>query len=93
MQLSDPALVNNYIAGKREEITAKVKQALAVADIFEREGLTFDEARLQQECDNAEDEFRRFGQEYDPERVREQALELLQAEQVLAYLRENAVVE
>lgn len=93
VQLSDPALVNNYIAGKREEITAKVKQALAVADIFEREGLTFDEARLQQECDNAEDEFRRFGQEYDPERVREQALELLQAEQVLAYLRENAVVE
>ena len=72
--------------------TAKVAHE-AVADIFEREGLTFDEARLQQECDNAEDEFRRFGQEYDPERVREQALELLQAEQVLAYLRENAVVE
>ena len=93
VQLSDNALVNNYVAGKRDEIRAKVRQAMAVTDIFTREKLEYDPKRLEAEIANAEDEFRRYGQDYDPERVREQTLELLQAEQVLAFLRENAVVE
>jgi trigger factor len=47
---------------------------------------------LETEVENAIAEFKRYNQEYDEERVKEQAQELLEGQKVLDWLKEHAEI-
>ncbi|KAI3969688.1 hypothetical protein MKX01_020249 [Papaver californicum] len=91
--LSSPQAVKEYLEYERENITALVKQNLAVGDIFKRENLQFSTEDLVKEVENSIDEFKSNNQEYDEERVKEQVQEILEASKVLEWLRDHATIE
>ncbi|KAI3992570.1 hypothetical protein MKX01_020862 [Papaver californicum] len=91
--LSSPQAVKEYLEYERENITALVKQNLAVGDIFKRENLRFSTEDLVKEVENSIDEFKRNNQEYDEERVKEQVQEILERSKVLEWLRDHATIE
>ncbi|KAH7292916.1 hypothetical protein KP509_28G003300 [Ceratopteris richardii] len=89
MALSSEEMVNNYLISQKKTIVDGVKQILACAEIFKMEKLQYSEEELKQEIENAEAGFKQFNQEYDKERVVEQAKELLEGAKVLDWLVEN----
>lgn len=88
--LSSEEMVNNFLISQKQTIVDAVKQILAVAEIFKLEKLEYTEAELKKEVETAEADFKQFNQEYDQERVVEQAKELLEGAKVLDWLMENA---
>ncbi|GMH25002.1 hypothetical protein Nepgr_026845 [Nepenthes gracilis] len=91
--LSTPKAVNEYLEHEKENIVEVIKQNLAVGDIFERENLQLSTEDLVQEVQNSIDEFKRYKQQYDEERVREQVQEVLAGAKVLEWLREHADIQ
>ncbi|XP_024388971.1 trigger factor-like protein TIG, Chloroplastic isoform X2 [Physcomitrium patens] len=88
--LSSAEMVHNYLIAQKPRITESVKQSLAVAEIYKLENLEISEEELQAEVDSAIEEFKRFDQEYEVVRVKEQARELLEGSKVLDWLTEHA---
>jgi len=88
--LSSAEMVQNYLIAQKSRIADSVKQSLAVAEIFKIENLQVAEEELEVEVNNAIEEFKRYDQEYDEARVREQAQELLEGSKVLEWLTEHA---
>nr|AKM76849.1 trigger factor type chaperone family protein [Pelargonium incrassatum] len=91
--LSSPKAVSEYLRVQKENITAVLKQNLAVGDIFKRENLEFPTDELVKEVENSIAEFKRHKQEYDEERVKEQVQEVLEGAKVLEWLRERAEIQ
>ncbi|KAL3686763.1 hypothetical protein R1sor_013072 [Riccia sorocarpa] len=92
-QLSNPEMVANYLQAQKEKIEDTVKQTLAVAKIFKLENLQYSEEELNSEIENAIAEFKRYNQEYDEKRIREQAEELLEGTKVMDWLVANSQIE
>mmetsp|Transcript_54936 Transcript_54936/g.174659 ORF Transcript_54936/g.174659 Transcript_54936/m.174659 type:complete len:85 (-) Transcript_54936:49-303(-) len=69
-----------------------VKSALAVSEICKLEGCTASEEEMAQEVANVKAEFESYGQEFDLERVTEQAKEIIEGAKVLKILKESANV-
>lgn len=90
--LTTEAMVQNYLRAQKDNIAKQVRQALAVQEVFRAEKLTYEEEELKAEVASAIEEFERFHQEYDKDRVREQASELLEGAKVLAWLKENSSI-
>nr|AKM76839.1 trigger factor type chaperone family protein [Monsonia emarginata] len=91
--LSSPKAVSEYLSVQKENITAVIKQNLAVGDIFKRENLECPNEELIKEVENSISEFERHKQEYDEDRVKEQVQEVLEGAKVLEWLRERAEIE
>nr|AKM76840.1 trigger factor type chaperone family protein [Monsonia marlothii] len=91
--LSSPKAVNEYLRVQKENITAVIKQNLAVGDIFKRENLECPTEELIKEVENSISEFKRHKQEYDEDRVKEQVQEVLEGAKVLEWLRERAEIQ
>nr|AKM76844.1 trigger factor type chaperone family protein [Pelargonium cotyledonis] len=91
--LSSPMAVSEYLQVHKENITAVLKQNLAVGDIFKRENLEFPTDELVKEVENSIAEFKRHKQEYDEERVKEQVQDVLEGAKVLEWLRERAEIQ
>nr|AKM76838.1 trigger factor type chaperone family protein [Hypseocharis bilobata] len=91
--LSSPKAVNEYLENQKENITAVIKQNLAVGDIFKHENLQFPTEELVKEVENSIAEFKRHKQEYDEERVKDQVQEILEGAKVLEWLRERAEIQ
>ncbi|KAG0562657.1 hypothetical protein KC19_9G162700 [Ceratodon purpureus] len=70
--LSSAEMVQNYLIAQKPRITDSVKQSLAVAEIYKIENLEVTDEELDMEVNNAIEEFKRYDQEYDEARVREQ---------------------
>lgn len=70
--LSSADMVQNFLLSQKQRISDSVKQTLAVAEIFKIENLEVSEEELESEVKNAIDEFKRYDQEYDEQRVKEQ---------------------
>ena len=85
-------MVNNYLLNQKDHITDICKKTLAVAEIYKLENLTYSEDELNREVEIAKQEFAGMEQEYDLERVKEQAQEILEGNKVLEWLVENAKV-
>eukprot|EP00850_Spirogloea_muscicola_P007595 SM000039S14425 [mRNA] locus=s39:74488:79033:- [translate_table: standard] len=90
--LSSQEMVTNYLRAQKDMITNVVKQTLAVAEIYKLETLSFAEEELKAEIENATEEFKRYNQEYDEGRLREQATEMLEGAKVLDWLLEHATI-
>lgn len=88
--LSSPEMVNNYLLSQKKNIADAVKQTVAVAEIFKRENLKYSDEELDKEVQSAEEEFKLYKQEYDKDRLREQAKEVLEGTKVLDWLMEHA---
>ncbi|MCO5599743.1 hypothetical protein L7F22_053850 [Adiantum nelumboides] len=88
--LSSEEMVNNYLISQKQTIVDAVKQVLAVAEIFKLENLRYTEAELKKEVETAEADFKQFNQEYDKDRLVEQAQELLEGAKVLEWLVANS---
>lgn len=88
--LSSAEMVQNYLDAQRSRISDSVKQSLAVAEIYKQENLKISDEELDMEVNSAIEEFKRYDQEYDDARVREQARELLEGSKVLDWLTEHA---
>eukprot|EP00958_Prasinococcus_capsulatus_P004335 scaffold401_cov399-Prasinococcus_capsulatus_cf.AAC.19 len=86
--LTSEGMVNNYVTANRENFEKGVRQTLAVADIFEREGLQVSEEDLAQEVNDAKSS--NMGMELDEAKLTEQAREMLEGMAVLKLLKENA---
>lgn len=82
-------MVGNYIDKNRADVERMVRLTLAVGDIQKRESLVVTEEALKAECANSRAEFERQGQQYDEERLVEQARELLEGGLVLDWLTNN----
>ncbi|KAL3503555.1 hypothetical protein ACH5RR_038004 [Cinchona calisaya] len=91
--LSSPKAVNEFLEKNKENINHVIKQNLAVGDIFKRENLQFSTEDLVKEVENSIAEFKKYNQEYDEERVKEQVQEVLEGAKVLEWLRENAEIQ
>nr|AKM76832.1 trigger factor type chaperone family protein [Erodium texanum] len=91
--LSSPKAVNEFLRVQKGNITAVVKQNLAVGDIFKRENLQFPTEDLIKEVENSIAEFKHHQQEYDEDRVKEQVQEVLEGAKVLEWLREHVEIE
>nr|AKM76843.1 trigger factor type chaperone family protein [Pelargonium citronellum] len=91
--LSSPKAVSEYLRVQKENITAVLKQNLAVGDIFKRENLEFPTEELVKEVENSIAAFKSYKQEYDEERVKEQVQEILEGAKVLEWLRERAEIQ
>nr|AKM76850.1 trigger factor type chaperone family protein [Pelargonium myrrhifolium] len=91
--LSSPKAVSEYLRVQKENITAVLKQNLAVGDIFKRENLQLPTEELVNEVGNSIAEFKRHKQEYDEERVKEQVQDILEGAKVLEWLREHAEIQ
>ncbi|KAG6556847.1 hypothetical protein Mapa_001794 [Marchantia paleacea] len=89
VQLSSQEMVTNFLQAQKEKIKDSVKQTLAVAEIYKLENLQYTEDELNAEVENAIAEFKRYNQEYDEKRVREQAAELLEGSKVMEWLVAN----
>lgn len=89
-QLTTEVLMDNYCKANASLIERTVRKTLTCDAIFRKEGLTVPEEELAAEVQNAVAEFERYGQDYDLEKVREQALEVLEATKVLDYLKANS---
>lgn len=81
------AMVQNYLDKKRDDVERIVRLTLAVGDVQKRESLTVDAEELAAEVANSKAEFDRMGQEYDEERVADQAKEVLEGGKVSARRR------
>ncbi|MCO5606592.1 hypothetical protein L7F22_060780 [Adiantum nelumboides] len=88
--LSSEEMVNNFLVSQKQTIIDAVKQVLAVAEIFKLENLRYTEAELKKEVETAEADFKQFNQEYDKDRLVEQAQELLEGAKVLEWLVANS---
>jgi len=86
------AMVANYIEHNRADVERMVRLTLAVEDIQQKERITVDEAELDKECASSRAEFERLGQQFDEERLVEQAKELLEGAKVLQWLKDNCSV-
>jgi trigger factor len=91
-QLSSEEMVKNFLVSKKDHITDICKKTLAVAEVFKLENLAYDEEELNREVESAKQEFAGMEQEYDLERVKEQAQEILEGNKVLEWLVDNAKV-
>jgi trigger factor len=76
------AMVQNYLDKKRDDVERIVRLTLAVGDIQKRENIIVDAAELAAEVANSKAEFDRMGQEYDEQRVADQAKEVLEGGKV-----------
>lgn len=92
VSLSSQEMVQNFLISQKHRISDSVKQTLAVAEIFKLEDLKVLKEELETEVENAIAEFKRYNQEYDEERVKEQAQELLEGQKVLDWLKEHAEI-
>jgi trigger factor len=92
VSLSSQEMVQNFLISQKHRISDSVKQTLAVAEIFKLEDLKVSKEELETEVENAIAEFKRYNQEYDEERVKEQAQELLEGQKVLDWLKEHAEI-
>jgi trigger factor len=92
VSLSNQEMVQNFLISQKHRISDSVKQTLAVAEIFKLEDLKVSKEELETEVENAIAEFKRYNQEYDEERVKEQAQELLEGQKVLDWLKEHAEI-
>ncbi|BBN08068.1 trigger factor [Marchantia polymorpha subsp. ruderalis] len=90
VQLSSQEMVTNYLQAQKEKIMDSVKQTLAVAEIYKLENLQYTEEELNAEIETAIEEFKRYNQEYDEKRVKEQAAELLEGSKVMDWLVANS---
>nr|AKM76828.1 trigger factor type chaperone family protein [California macrophylla] len=91
--LSSPKAVDEFLRVQKGNITAVIKQNLAVGDIFKRENLEFPTEDLIKEVENSVAEFKHYKQEYDEDGVKEQVQEVLEGAKVLEWLREHAEIE
>ncbi|CAK8538853.1 unnamed protein product [Lathyrus sativus] len=91
--LSSPKAVNEYLEHHKENITNKIKQSLAVGDIYKRENMEIPIEDIVKEVERSIAEFKRTKKEYDEERVKEQVQEILEGAKVLEWLRENADIQ
>lgn len=85
-------MVNNYLLNQKDHIMDICRKTLAVAEVFKLENLTYSEDELNREVESARQEFAGVEQEFDMERVREQAQEILEGNKVLEWLVDNAKV-
>lgn len=92
VSLSSQEMVQNFLISQKHRISDSVKQTLAVAEIFKLEDLKVSKEEVETEVENAIAEFKRYNQEYDEERVKEQAKELLEGQKVLDWLKEHAEI-
>ncbi|KAJ7295698.1 hypothetical protein O6H91_Y169700, partial [Diphasiastrum complanatum] len=93
ISLSSQEMVCNFIQSKKAQITDAVKQSLAVTEIFKLEKLQYTEEELNEEIQNAIAEFKKYGQEFDEGRVKEQACELLEGSKVVDWLVEHSDIK
>ncbi|XP_039131515.1 trigger factor-like protein TIG, Chloroplastic [Dioscorea cayenensis subsp. rotundata] len=91
--LSSEKTVNEFLESQRVNITAIIKQMLAVGEIFKCEGLQFSTDEVVNEVKKAVTEFEQHNQEYDEERIKEQVQDVLEGAKVLEWLRENLEIQ
>ncbi|GAQ78231.1 trigger factor type chaperone family protein [Klebsormidium nitens] len=91
-QLSSQEMVNNYLLNQKDQIMDICRKTLAVAEVFKLENLTYSKEELDREVESARQEFAGVEQEFDMERVKEQAQEILEGNKVLEWLVDNAKV-
>lgn len=90
--MSTEKMLQDYIQSEREKLVRMVKGTLAVEEIFKLEGLEIPPEDLKAEVQRAEDEFKQMGEEFDQEKLLEQAQELLKGKRVLEWLKSNSNV-
>eukprot|EP00899_Mesostigma_viride_P021722 jgi/Mesvir1/29551/Mv04464-RA.1 len=89
---SSETMVADYISKNREELAKSVKRSMASHQLFVQEGMSISEEEIQAEMGPAVAEFKRMGQEYDPERLREQVTEVLEGQKVVEFLKANSKI-
>jgi hypothetical protein len=72
------AQVEQYIKSKRDMLVELQKSLLAFEHIIASEGLAAADADVAAEMNAAIEEFQRYGQQYDEEKLKEQITESLQ---------------
>ncbi|KAJ4753157.1 Trigger factor [Rhynchospora pubera] len=85
--------VREYLQKERENISAIVRQMLAIGEIFKSENLQLSTEELVKEVEKSVAEFKNHNQDYDEDRVKEQVQDVLEGAKVLEWLRENARIE
>ncbi|GBG61507.1 hypothetical protein CBR_g21850 [Chara braunii] len=92
-QLSAAEMVQNFLVAQKAQISEAVKKSFAVSEVFSREGLAVTDEELNAEVEGAVADFKRYNQEYDEQRIREQAQEVLEGTKVLNWLVEHANIK
>jgi len=90
--LMSEELVQNFIQKEKADIERVVRLTMAVNDIQKRENISVTEEEVEKEAAISRAEFEKLEQEYDEERVKEQAKELLEGAKVLEWLKANCSV-
>eukprot|EP00963_Diacronema_lutheri_P004790 scaffold360_cov374-Pavlova_lutheri.AAC.7 len=88
--MSSEKMLQEYIQSEREQLERIVKSTMAVEEIFKLEGLTVSSEEIQAEVQRAEEEFKQMGEQFDQEKLTEQAQELLKGGKVLSWLKANS---
>jgi trigger factor len=90
--LMSEELVQNFIQKEKEDIERVVRLTMAVNDIQKRENITVTDEEVEKEAAISRAEFDKLEQEYDEDRVKEQAKELLEGSKTLDWLKANCSV-
>ena len=88
--MSTEKKLRDYIDSEREQLERIVKSTMAVEEIFKLEGLSLTSEEIQAEVERAEEEFKQMGEQFDREKLIEQAQELLKGGKVLGWLKDNS---
>jgi len=92
-QMTSEAMMNNYVKANTDLITRIVRNQLAVSALFKKEGMSLDPDEVEKEVEAASMQFKQAGQDYDADRVREQATDILETAKVIEFLKANNDVE
>ncbi|KAL0050013.1 hypothetical protein WJX82_002734 [Trebouxia sp. C0006] len=92
MQLATAESLENWTQKNLEMLQGLIKRQMAFEHIFAAEGLTLSDAEIQQEYDEAARDFIEQKQEFDADRLREQATEMLKAPKIIKWLRDNCEI-
>eukprot|EP00467_Chlorarachnion_reptans_P020201 CAMPEP_0114487200 /NCGR_PEP_ID=MMETSP0109-20121206/636_1 /TAXON_ID=29199 /ORGANISM="Chlorarachnion reptans, Strain CCCM449" /LENGTH=369 /DNA_ID=CAMNT_0001663443 /DNA_START=45 /DNA_END=1154 /DNA_ORIENTATION=- len=88
-----PQMVSKFIRDNRDEIETRVRATLAFDQIQKENNLQITEAMINERVEEMVEGFKEMGIDYDIERVREQAEELVTSKVILDFVRGNAVIK
>jgi len=91
-QMMADSLIEQYFKHNADDIRAKVVAQLAIIDVARRERLQADPELVAAEVAKGKADFKRWGQECDEDRLRDQAEENLTIQAVVEWLVDRAVV-
>eukprot|EP00803_Ostreobium_quekettii_P007067 evm.model.scf_1407.4 EVM.evm.TU.scf_1407.4 scf_1407:29141-35620(+) len=88
-QLSKPEMLQNYIRTHREELVETQVAVAAMDAVVEELGLQVSDEDLETEVSTVKGQFEEMGQEYDEDRLREVASQILRNKLVIKWFTDN----